>query len=228
MQAIPRYYCRTKLCTSKRGNSSSCLPSLSWGRGGGLYPHRFKPGNRTQTPTPISLSKDHPHRAELHGRATVVLLTTTNCKSITKKSYSATIDHPAIESSSIKALPCLPHTSSDGRFQRENSLSKKFSSFRRHLHIQVTKHMPQIDMLPRPGAARLPAWAERVGNGRLQQKGLLKPFRLPCRRSVCQLCIIIRVSRPVRATTKSRPARESNLFASRLLILSWALRQCPN
>ena len=208
--------------------NSSCLPSLSWGRGGGLYPHRLKPGNRTQTPTPISLSKDHPHRAELHGRATVVLLTTTNYKSITKKSYSATIDHPAIESSSIKALPCLPHTSSDGRFQRENSLSKKFSSFRRHLHIQVTKHMPQIDMLPRPGAARLPAWAERVGNGRLQQKGLLKPFRLPCRRSVCQLCIIIRVSRPVRATTKSRPARESNLFASRLLILSWALMQCPN
>lgn len=210
-------------------NSSSCLPSLSWGRGGGLYPHRLKPGNRTQTPTPISLSKDHPHRAELHGRATVVLfLTTTTDKSITKKSYSATIDHPAIESSSIKALPCLPHTSSDGRFQRENSLSKKFSSFRRHLHIQVTKHMPQIDMLPRPGAARLPAWAERVGNGQIGQKGLLKPFRLPCRRSVCQLCIIIRVSRPVRATTKSRPARESNLFASRLLILSWALRQCPN
>ena len=111
-------------------NSSSCLPSLSWGRGGGLYPHRLKPGNRTQTPTPISLSKDHPHRAELHGRATVVLfLTTTTDKSITKKSYSATIDHPAIESSSIKALPCLPHTSSDGRFQRENSLSKNSLRF---------------------------------------------------------------------------------------------------
>ena len=210
-------------------NSSSCLPSLSWGRGGGLYPHRLKPGNRTQTPTPISLSKDHPHRAELHGRATVVLfLTTTTDKSITKKSYSATIDHPAIESSSIKALPCLPTYLIRRPVSKGKFTFAKISSFRRHLHIQVTKHMPQIDMLPRPGAARLPAWAERVGNGQIGQKGLLKPFRLPCRRSVCQLCIIIRVSRPVRATIKSRPARESNLFASGLLILSWALRQCPN
>lgn len=160
-------------------NSSSCLPSLSWGRGGGLYPHRLKPGNRTQTPTPISLSKDHPHRAELHGRATVVLfLTTTTDKSITKKSYSATIDHPAIESSSIKALPCLQYLIrrpvSKGKFT-----FKKFSSFRRHLHIQVTKHMPQIDMLPRPGAARLPAWAERVGNGRLDKKACSSPSAFP-------------------------------------------------
>jgi hypothetical protein len=111
-------------------------------------------------------SSQSSHRAELHGRAYRSPL-------LYMKIYNK--EKLFHESSSIKALPV-----SKGKFTSKNSLPVAAGTCR----YTSYKHMPQIDMLPRPGAARLPAWAERVGNGqvgRLDKKGLLKPFRLPCR-----------------------------------------------
>lgn len=79
-----------------------------------------------------------------------------------------------------------------------------FSRRQAPAYTSYPKHMPPIDMLPRPGAARLPAWANEMGMGRFEQKGLLKPFRLslsPIRRAL--LLTSFRAPR----YQKSRPAR---------------------
>jgi hypothetical protein len=68
---------------------------------------------------------------------------------------------------------------------------------------KLQKHMPHIDMLPRPvgpGAARLPGWAERVGNGQIGRLERRKACSSPSAFHVGDPGIIIR-AHSVHATT---------------------------
>jgi hypothetical protein len=158
MQGIPRY-CRTKLCTSKR-ETAAAFHLLAGGVGVGSI-H-----------TDSNRATEHRHRhPSLSPRSTLI-----------GPSYTAELRPSIIRRSNppqSKPYHAYLPTSSDGRFQRENSLLRKSLRFAgtciyklQSTCLRLTCYHALVRHAYRPGQSEL-------GMGRLDKKACSSPSAFP-------------------------------------------------